>query len=214
MAAAAPHAAHRRMNAPAITPAVSRLHALAWRPGAEMHPGWWAALDLADWQDRYAQPACRAPIDRLIVARRGFPQAALPARLDPIQTALVALEPRLDALLVALGLLAHGRPDYLVMQPYRAAFADRLGERGCAQLLALGHARPVRGPDLAPEQCVDALHASGARWWHAEAATCIATRLLCTALPPSSFASPIATAPADNLRDRASDWLLTIGRFL
>jgi hypothetical protein len=196
----------------AITPAVSRLHALAWRPGAEMHPGWWPALDLAAWRDGYAHPACRAPIDRLIVARRGFPRAALPPRLDASQAALVALEPRLDALMVALGLLAHGRPDYLLAQPYRTLLAAPLGEQGCAQLLALCRDRPVRGPDLAPDPSfVDALRSAGTRWWRADAAACVATRLLSTVLPPSP---PGPAAPADNLRERASDWLVRMGRLL
>jgi hypothetical protein len=202
------------MSAHAIAPAVSRLHALAWRPGAEMHAGWWAALGLAAWRDGYAHPACRASIDRLIVARRGFPQAALPARLDAPQAALVALEPRLDALMIALGLLARGRADYLLAQPYRGLLAARVGEQGCAQLLALCRDRPARGPDLAPEQLVEAMRDAGQRWWHADASACVAVRLLSTVLPPLPSASPWPAPPPDNLHGRASDWLVKIGRFL
>lgn len=205
------------MTPSAIAPAVSRLHALAWRPGADMHPGWWPALDLAAWRDSYAHPACRASIDRLIVARRGFPQAALPPRLDASQAALVALEPRLDTLMVALGLLAHGRPDYLLVQPYRTLLAAQLGEQGCTQLLALCRDRPVRGPDLAPDQFLDALRGNGMRWWRADAAACVAARLLSTVLPPappSSSSPPWPAAPADNQRGRASDWLVRMGRLL
>ncbi|MGT0250527.1 type III secretion system domain-containing protein [Burkholderia pyrrocinia] len=202
------------MTAGAIAPAVSRLHALAWRPGADMHPGWWPALGLAAWRDGYAHPACRASIDRLIVARRGFPQAALPARLDASQSVLVALEPRLDALMVALGLLAHGRPDYLLAQPYRTLLTAQLSEQGCAQLLALCRDRPVRGPDLAPDQFVDVLRDAGVRWWRTDAAACVATRLLSSVLPPSPASPPWPAAPADNQRGRASDWLVRMGRLL
>ncbi|KWC21387.1 type III secretion system subunit [Burkholderia ubonensis] len=202
------------MTPNAISPAVSRLHALAWRPGAEMHPGWWAALGLTAWRDSYAHPACRASIDRLIVARRGFPQRTLPPQLNASQSALVALEPRLDALMVALGLFAHGRPDYLLTQPYRTLLAAQLGEQGCVQLLALCRDRPVRGPDLSPDWLVDAVRGNGMRWWLTDAAECVATRLLSTVLPPSPSSPRWPTAPADNVRGRASDWLVKIGRFL
>ncbi|AJY40926.1 type III secretion system subunit [Burkholderia humptydooensis] len=202
------------MTIGAIAPAVSRLHALAWRPGANMHPDWWPALDLDAWREGYAYPACHASIDRLIVARRGFPRAALPARLDASQAALIALEPRLDMLVVALGLLAHGRPDYLLAQPYRTLLAAQLGEQGCAQLLALCRDRPVRGPDLAPDRLVDALRDAGARWWRTDAAVCLATRLLSTVLPPLPSSPPWPAAPIDNQQGRASDWLVRMGRLL
>ncbi|KVV41098.1 type III secretion system subunit [Burkholderia ubonensis] len=202
------------MTVGAIVPGVSRLHALAWRPGANMHPDWWPALNLDAWQESYAYPACYASIDRLIVARRGFPRAALPARLDASQAALVALEPRLDTLMVALGLLAYGRPDYLLAQPYRTLLAAQLGEQGCAQLLALCRNRPVRGPDLAPDRLIDALRDAGTRWWSADAAVCITTRLLSTVLPPLPAALTWPAAPIDNQPSRASDWLVRMGRLL
>ncbi|RXV65296.1 type III secretion system subunit [Burkholderia stabilis] len=202
------------MNTNTIAPAVSRLHALAWRPGAEMHSDWWATLGLAAWRDCYAYPACRASIDRLIVARRGFPRTSLSPRLDATQSALVALEPRLEALTIALGLLAHGRPDYLLARPYRTLLAAQVGERGCAQLLGLCRDRPVRGPDIAPDQFVQAVHHNGMSWWRTDTDTCVVAQLLSTVLPPASSSPPWPAAPADNLRGSASDWLVKIGRFL
>ena len=214
MAPTEAHTGSDIMTASTIAPAMSRLHALAWRPGAEMHPGWWATLGLAAWRDSYAHPECRASIDRLIVARRDFPRAALPSRLDATQSALVSLEPRLEVLMIALGLLAHGRPDYLLARPYRTLLAAQVGERGCSQLLGLCRDRPVRGPDIAPDQFVHAMHDNGMRWWRMEAHTCAVTRLLSTVLPPASSSPPLPATPADNLRGSASDWLVKIGRFL
>ncbi|WP_080425816.1 type III secretion system domain-containing protein [Burkholderia ubonensis] len=204
------------MTANAIAPEVSRLHALAWRPGAEMHPDWWKRLDLGTWQNSYAHPACRASIDRLIIVRRDFPQTALPPRLDSRQSALLGLEPRLNALMIALGILAHGRPDYLITKPYRAPLAAHVGERGCSQLLTLCRDLPARGQDIAPDRLIDLARESGLHWWHKDADACIVTRLLTTVLPPPSPTSsmPLPSAPPANLQGRASDWLLKIGRFL
>lgn len=172
-----------------FTPALQRLHRLGWQPGATMHDGWWPHLGLAAWRESYRRhPACRAAIDRLIVARRGFPRAPLPARLDDRQSALLSVEPRIEALIVALGVIALDCADHLLVTRYRTHLAGRIGERGCAQLLALhrGWRSPARV--ASPERLVDAATAAGVRWWRRDAGACVVATLLATRLPPADDA--------------------------
>ncbi|WP_186448657.1 type III secretion system domain-containing protein [Burkholderia sp. MSMB617WGS] len=177
------------MSSMPFTPALQRLHRLGWQPGATMHDGWWPHLGLAAWRESYRRhPACRAAIDRLIVARRGFPRAPLPARLDDRQSALLSVEPRIEALIVALGVIALDCADHLLVTRYRTHLAGRIGERGCAQLLALhrGWSSPARV--ASPERLVDAATAAGVRWWRRDAGACVVATLLATRLPPADDA--------------------------
>lgn len=192
----------------AIPNGIRRMHQLAWQPGAWMHAGWWTALELAPWQDSYRRyPACRSGIDRLIVARRGFPRAALPGALAPQQAALLALEPRLPQLITALGLLTLNCPDYLLMGPYRRALKSCLGERGGDQLLALHHDWRAGPAALTPDALAAAAFDAGSGWWRRDAGSCMAHAALAILLPPTGKLPGAVPGPA-------ADWLIKIGRFL
>ncbi|AJX33885.1 type III secretion system domain-containing protein [Burkholderia oklahomensis] len=183
------------MSAAPLTPELQRLHRLGWQPGAAMHDGWWPHLGLAAWRDSYRRhPACRAAIDQLIVARRGYPRAALPARLDERQRALLSVEPRIGALIVALGVIALDCADHLLVRQYRERLAARIGERGCAQLLALHRGWRSAARVAAPERIVDAATAAGARWWRRDAASCVVATLLASRLPPVGDAFDVRVA--------------------
>ncbi|BBE08744.1 Putative uncharacterized protein [Mycoavidus cysteinexigens] len=187
---------------------LQRLHQLAWQPGAWMHDSWWSKLDLARWHDIYRRhPACRSSIDALIIARRGFPACALPAKLEPQQQMLLELEPRWLALTIALGVIALGCPDHLMLKPYRQALAAQLGEHACDQLLALQH-NGHGGPCIdSATPLVEAALNAGACWWARDMHHCIVAQLLTTRLPPAS-------APAQPVPGNAAHWLLKIARFL
>ncbi len=188
--------------------AIARLHELAWRPGVHMHASWWPQLGLDAWRGVYATlPGARAALDQTIATRRGFPLEPLPARLDDDANRLVALEMRLPALCVALGLVAFACDAYLLLGAYRQALRPVLGARGCDQLLVLNAGR-VKQADgsaqLPPERILEeALHA-GVRLLDHELAGAPVWRALSIVLPAvevrtggphgfSHIASPVAT---------------------
>lgn len=187
---------------------IQRLHQLAWQPGAWMHDSWWCKLDLACWQDIYHRyPTCRSSIDQLIIKRRGFPAGALPSELEPQQQMLLELEPRWIPLIIALGVIALGCPDHLLLKPYRQALAAQLGEHACDQLLPLQpNWRGAEGIESSAPLVAAALDA-GARWWARDMHHCIVGQLLTTRLPPAS-------APAHPVPGNAAQWLRKIARFL
>ncbi|KVE36805.1 type III secretion system domain-containing protein [Burkholderia sp. BDU5] len=183
------------MSAAPLTPELQRLHRLGWQPGAAMHDGWWPHLGLTAWRDSYRRhPACRAAIDRLIVVRRGYPRAALPARLDERQRALLSVEPRIGALIAALGVIALDCADHLLVRQYRERLAARIGERGCAQLLALHRGWRSAARVAAHERIVDAATDAGVRWWRRDAASCVVATLLASRLPPVDDAFDVRVA--------------------
>ncbi|MDM5065365.1 hypothetical protein OB934_21580 [Aeromonas salmonicida] len=192
----------------AIEAGIQRLHQLAWQPGAWMHPAWWPHMTLAMWQPYYqAHPASRAAIDRVIIQRRGFPCAPLPAALSDEQRQLMQLEPRLIPLCTALGLLALGCPDYLLTGRWRRCLAPVLGEQGCDRLLALATFSGGAAADVAPEQIAERALARGLRWWRADTSPCPVRQVLTASLPPGPAESAVGYGPA-------VPWLLRIGRFL
>lgn len=196
------------MTLPRLSPGIQRLHQLGWQPGTWMHDSWWSTLDLVRWHDIYRRhPACRPSIDRLIVARRGFPAAALPGKLEPQQQALLELEQRFVPLTIALGVIALDCPDHLVMKPYRQALAVPLGEHGCDQLLALQHSWRGGSGIESTTTLVEAALDAGACWWARDMQHCLVGQLLATRLPPSS-------ALAHPVPGNAAHWLLKIARFL
>lgn len=199
------------MSACAVDPVLQRMHELAWRPGASMHEAWWKHLSLEPWQAGYAgRPACRDPLDRLIVARRGYPSAPLDSEPDERSRALFALEPRFEALIVALGIVALACPEHLIMKAHRDALASCMGHQACDQLLAICRRWDAQAPVVAPAALVDAAFAAGAQWWQRDARRHVdlSAQLLGTLLPPPL--DPGAAAPEDN----AADWLLRLSRFL
>ncbi|MEX3956747.1 type III secretion system domain-containing protein [Trinickia sp. EG282A] len=164
---------------------VGRLHELAWRPGAWMHEAWWGRLSLDDWRASYlARPACRPSIDRLIVMRRAFPMQALPASLCSWDQLLIALEPRLPALVTALGVVALGCVDHLLLKSHREALANHLDLKSCDQLLALHDSWDAGAACLPPSRLAQMAFSVGARWWHRDAQRNVCARLLATLLPP------------------------------
>ncbi|KWN63604.1 type III secretion system domain-containing protein [Burkholderia ubonensis] len=200
------------MNEAALTPELSRLHQIGWQPGAVMHDDWWSYLGLERWRDSYVRySSCRAAVDQLIVHRRGYPTAALPARLNEQQAAMMALEPRLNELAIAAGLIVLDCPDYLVMKPYRDRLSSHLGERGCSQLLTL-HSGWDAGRCIAkPADLIEtALHASS-HWWHRDSVSCVVAALLASRLPPPETVDSAKPAlPRDSMPTR----LIKIARFL
>jgi Type III secretion system subunit len=146
-----------------INAKITRLHQLAWRPGAFMHSQWWFSLQLLAWRPYYwcdqsaegeaieelcqaangelnfqqRQDPLRQALDQLICQKRCFPLAPLPAILSADQQQLLALESRLGKLLVAVGLQLLGSPDYLLRGHYRRVLAPLLGWQALDQLWAL-----------------------------------------------------------------------------
>jgi hypothetical protein len=193
-----------------ITPAIQLLHRLAWQPGALMHSAWWSHLGFGSLQDCYSRHAqCRAPIDRLIVSRRGYPVAALPTRLDARQTALLGIESRLPKLIIALGLIALDSADYLLVKSYREHLLFHLGQRGCEQLLAVHRGWHSRKRVSSPADVVSVALSVGVRWWQRDATSCITATLLTSKLPPPL--RDISCTLPDNI---ALDKVLKIDRFL
>ncbi|ESJ24520.1 hypothetical protein B551_0205460 [Cupriavidus sp. HPC(L)] len=178
-----------------LCPAVQRLHALAWRPGAVMHQGWWGYLGLDAWQDDYRRhPGSRRALDALIVQRRGFPAGPLPATLSDQQRRLLAIEPRLPMLLVALGAVAARAPELLLLGDYRRQLLAVLGDDGCDQLAALvpdGKGAALSRP---PEQIVEWLRELGRLWLDHTLPGSTVWQALSICLPPPD--SLLATPPA------------------
>lgn len=184
---------------PGLCPAVQRLHTLAWRPGAVMHPGWWAYLGLAAWQDDYARhPGCQRALDALIVQRRGFPDAALPAALSDEQKRLLAMEGRLPLLVVALGLVAARLPELLLLGSYRRQLVPILGEAGCDQLAALVPEPNGQGAGPPGEPLGAWLAELGRNWLDRTLPGSLLWQALSVTLPPPqpSLCAPSVTAPA------------------
>jgi len=131
-------------------------HRLLWQPGYHMHEAWWQALGLADWQQHYRRrlPQVRRELDRLICRRRAFPESRFPGvggAFTPLQAALLRGVPRLPMLMLALGLLLSGCPDYVLWRPYRDALAGWLDEQQRQQLWGMwryGHG----SADVAPQE--------------------------------------------------------------
>ncbi|HWX12127.1 MAG TPA: type III secretion system domain-containing protein [Trinickia sp.] len=196
------------MSAAPIDPALQRLHQLAWRPGAWMHETWWVRLDLEPWRRSYLnRPACRASLDRLIVARRSFPSRPLPGSLEADERLLVELEPRFPSLVTALGVIALACVDHLMLKPHREALAPHLGISACDQLLALHDGWDLHAIRLSPDVLAEAALSAGAHWWRRDANRSIAGRLLATLLPPDVEAS---AAPYGS----AVEWIVKLARFL
>jgi hypothetical protein len=192
-----------------IDPAVRRLHQLAWQPGAWMHYAWWRHLDLEPWRTSYLScPACRPSIDRLIVARRGFPLQPLPGSLDGDGRRLIEVEPRWPALITALGVIALACVDHLLLRPHRQALAAHLDSRSCDQLLAICGSWNVQAVRLAPEALGNAALSAGTRWLRRDTHRSVAAAFLSTLLAPCDGA---ASDPPESC---AIEWIITLSRFL
>jgi hypothetical protein len=197
----------------AVPPERQRMLTLAWYPGAHMHPRWWDRLELANWRSVYAElPACRAPVDEAIVARRAWPLTALNAAPSDSQLQLMRLEPRLPALSVAAGLAVLRRADYLLLREYRKSLAPWLSDAACDQLLLLAGIKRAshRDAPLAAEALPERAGELGAAWLARDAGSCAASFALSMLLPPASPRDACAPLPESS----AGPFLLKLARFL
>ncbi len=197
------------MNA-IVDASLKRLHELAWRPGTWMHEAWWARFSLERWRASYlARPACRPSIDRLIVTRRALPCHSVPASLSDADRLLVELEPRLPALVTALGVIGLGCVDHLLLKSHREALAHHLDLKSCDQLLALHDGWNPGAARLSPAMLAATAFSAGARWWHRDAHRSVCAQLLAILLPPGND-TPDACAN----EGCAVDHIVKLSRFL
>jgi hypothetical protein len=195
-----------------------RMLTLAWRPGAHMHSQWWDSLGLASWRSVYASlPACRAPLDAAIVARRAWPISTLKRALDTApastQLQLMRLEPRLETLAIAAGLTVLRRTDYLLLREYRKALAPWLSDTACDQLLLLAGIKraDASGTPLAAVALPERARELGAAWLARDARACPACLALAMLLAPASIADAhTPLLPESNV----GPFLLKLARFL
>ena len=157
-------------NAPAIVtdPLEARLYALLWRPGATMHSQWWQALELDAWQPVY-QTCARSQrwIEQAIAARRGVPAMAAPLTLTLLERRLLGVSEKLPVLLLALGLLRLGQPEYWMLKPYLETLKPHLDAVACPQLAVFSAAVAppgfrVQRPLVEPAQLIEHACAYGA----------------------------------------------------
>ncbi len=172
------------MNA-IVDAGLRRLHELAWRPGAWMHEAWWARLCLEPWRASYrARPACRPSIDRVIVMRRALPSQPIPASLSETDRLLLELEPRLPALVAALGVIALGCVEHLLLKCHREALMKYFDLDSCDRLLALHDNWDARAMCLSSSMLAETAFSAGVRWWNRDAHRSVCAQLLATLLPP------------------------------
>ncbi|WP_277990176.1 MULTISPECIES: type III secretion system domain-containing protein [Pandoraea] len=131
---------------------------LVWQPGEQMDDGWWDVLGLSTWKVLYRRyPACRRQVDRLIVARRGWPVAHHAVRCVPPESdatnamlPILRLVPNLRRVALAYGLRRLGCPDYLLLGTYRRALSPWLDAWQCDRLLLMRRDWPS-SPEFSPE---------------------------------------------------------------
>ncbi|ENN8378805.1 hypothetical protein ACAX46_004273 [Providencia rettgeri] len=115
---------------------------LIWQPGSLMHIDWWKKLKLAEWSDYYvdmSEPSQRQ-LNKLICLRReqgDWGTSFLVEVFNPVQMALLAAFPRLNQLLLAMGILLSHCPDYLLCRPYRNILSDYFTNKQLRQLQSL-----------------------------------------------------------------------------
>ncbi|MDM8359423.1 type III secretion system domain-containing protein [Pandoraea communis] len=138
---------------------VAHLARLIWQPGLHMDDGWWRKFDMMSWRETYRQhAACRAHVDRLLIARRGWPGMAAhdcaPPESDGAH-AVLRLMPSLRRVSLAYGLRALGCPDYLLLGTYRRALSSWLDAWQCDRLLLTRREWPARSV-FSPGEIVEA----------------------------------------------------------
>ncbi|BBO59076.1 type III secretion system domain-containing protein [Mycoavidus sp. B2-EB] len=201
-----------------MDPLEARLNALLWRPGAAMHQHWWPALALETWQPVYETCArSRRWIEHAIAARRGVPKAsAAPPKLTLLERRVLGLTDKLPALLLALGLLRLGQPEYWMLKPYLEALNSHLDTVACSQLavLATTVAPPgfkVQVPLVEPEQLIEHACPYGAAALTGVFAGSAVLQALEILLAPGSFDGEPLREPAASF---GLDALFRLARFL
>lgn len=197
-----------------------RLHRLAWCPGQWMSEAWWVRFDLGEWSSVYGRhPGCRAPLDALIAARRGFPAGPLPAQLSPISRSLLRIDTqRLPKLIAALGLVHGGNADWFLFTRWRQALEAAFTPSECDQLrFFCSIRRPPEtsstdwGPDLQPATVIGRARRIGYDWLDGHLHDDPAWRALEIVLPEPPVISQQDSGAWSN---RALDWLFRLERFL
>ncbi|MCX8565926.1 MAG: Type III secretion system subunit [Glomeribacter sp. 1016415] len=201
-----------------VDPLEARLYALLWRPGAAMHRHWWPALALDAWEPVYETCArSRRWIEQAIAARRGVPKAstALP-KLTLLERRVLGLADKLPALLLALGLLRLGQPEYWMLKPYIEVLNPHLDAVACSQLAVFAAAVTPPGFKVQvslvePEQLIEHACPYGAAALTGVFAGSAVLRALEILLAPGSFDGEPLLEPAASY---GLDTLFRLARFL
>ncbi|VVD99993.1 hypothetical protein PAQ31011_02090 [Pandoraea aquatica] len=126
---------------------------------------WWDTFGMSAWRALYRRhAACRPPVDRLLVQRRGWPVAG---RMDcslprsDAALAMVQLMPNLRRVALAHGLRVLGCPDYLLLGAYRRALSPWLDAWQCDRLLLTRHDWPSHRAFAADEIAMAAMATTG-----------------------------------------------------
>ncbi|ANJ87063.1 hypothetical protein MB84_30960 [Pandoraea oxalativorans] len=145
----------------------ARLARLIWQPGLHMDAGWWNTFGMSGWRTPYRRhAACRPPVDRLLVERRGWPVTGRDdCTLARSQAALamVHLIPNLRRVALAHGLRVLGCPDYLLLGTFRRALSPWLDAWQCDRLLLTRHDWPSPRAFEADEIATAAMATTGAQ---------------------------------------------------
>ncbi|EGY29852.1 hypothetical protein Rin_00001750 [Candidatus Regiella insecticola 5.15] len=163
---------------------IVRLHQLAWQPARFAHPAWLMKMGLRS--EKYHYGDCQTLdniLNRQLIDWRGFPKQPLPAVLTNKQKAQMALEPRLDAVCMALGLVSLRCSDYLRIRHYRQALYPILNDEDVCQLLGIG-CPGERAAILSPEILPSIALQLGRGILHATSSAAITWQALSILLPP------------------------------
>ncbi|WP_167362671.1 type III secretion system domain-containing protein [Pandoraea faecigallinarum] len=181
-----------------------------------MDDGWWDAFGLAAWRASYRKhPACRASVDRLLIERRGWPDATRPGDCAPAMSdaahAMLRSVANLRRMAIAYGLRSFGCPDYLLLGNYRRALSPWLDAWQCDRLLLTRQDWPeirALSPDAIVSaalahtgECLDAAQPTGSVSDDGVATVRVAARLLLP--PPPRTSSTLMDSPvADDIWPR------------
>jgi len=183
-----------------------------------MHKRWWQVLALDAWQPIYETCArSRRWIEQAIAARRSLPELSVTRlTLTLPERRLLGLSEKLPTLLLALGLLRLGQPEYWMLKPYLAALAPDLDTVACSQLavFAAAVAPPgfkVQVPLVEPEQLIEHARRYGAAVLSGALSGSIVLPALEILLAPGSFDGEPLLEPAATF---GLDTLFRLARFL
>lgn len=130
-----------------------------------MDAGWWTTFEMSGWRAPYLRhAACRPPVDRLLVERRGWPLAGRTnCTLARSEAALVMLHliPNLRRVALAYGLRVLGCPDYLLLGTFRRALSPWLDAWQCDRLLLTRQEWPSHRAFEADELATAAMATTG-----------------------------------------------------
>ena len=167
------------------------LYKLWFCPGDIMAPAWWKQLGLEQWQTVYSEtPSARKSLNALLRNRAGHVGPIPPA--GKVASELLGNIEHLYPRTLALGLWGLGRPDIMLLKPYREVLKAWLGYEQLDQLtLLIPHSEYQMYPE--PEQFLqDAENTRATLLEHSGDTMLRAVRLM---LPP-----PNATLPCPDIQ--------------